>query len=439
MRQAFHVGSALGAVLVAGMAGSAFAASDAATDRYFREANDYTVRVRAHVTDAFIEDDQGSWMGAGFLVDRDRGWIVTNAHVSGRSPGSVQVAFADGEYRPARKVYVDTFADIAILAVDGDLGPRRPALLRRLRPVTVGEPVGAYGHPLGMPFTATRGIVSALTDQFGVDLVQIDATVDHGNSGGPVISLRDGQVVGIATAGAGGSKADRLNFATPVTDVCRILDLLRAGIAPDPPQIGVGLLRDEDGRYTLRVGQNIDRERWPLEPGDRLIGPAGSATEFRTLGDLVRELRGADGVLPMVVERDGSRMRVAIRPERSASVLERRGVIVDGALIAPLEVRDASSLSQPIHLVVHSVALGSAAEEREVQEYDVIESVDGVRVETLDALNAQLAARREGESLHLVLRRFSGATNRVFEWYARELPGDEVRNIGPDAPVAAGH
>ena len=95
--------------LLMAVAGIAFAAAPAgargvdATGEAFREARGYTVKVRTQIRTPFVEDERGSFHGSGFLVDAERGWIVTNAHVVGQSPSEVEVAFAGDEYRPARK------------------------------------------------------------------------------------------------------------------------------------------------------------------------------------------------------------------------------------------------------------------------------------------------------------------------------------------------
>jgi len=192
MRSYVHALALAGTVLL--LAAGPLRAAETSGDRAeaaFREAREYTVRIRTRIETPFLEDEQGAYSGAGFLVDATRGWIVTNAHVVGRGPAEIQVAFWGEAFHPARKIYVDSFSDVAIVAVDL-AHPRRAALLDPSARPTVGEPVGAFGHPLDIPFTGTRGIVSGYTDQFGPGLLQIDATIDHGNSGGPVIALGSG-------------------------------------------------------------------------------------------------------------------------------------------------------------------------------------------------------------------------------------------------------
>jgi S1-C subfamily serine protease len=125
----------------------------------FHQAERYTVRVRTSIKLPFDTDEQGTFSGAGFVIDRSRGWVLTNAHVAGRSPSSMQVAFKDREYRPAIKLYVDPLLDLAVLALNpADIPPGTTAATLDCQDApAVGHPVGAYGHPWGLPFTGTRG------------------------------------------------------------------------------------------------------------------------------------------------------------------------------------------------------------------------------------------------------------------------------------------
>jgi S1-C subfamily serine protease len=441
--QRFRVVMVVGAIAATAAAAIAGSFSSKAGDQLdaeaaFRQARAYTVRIRTRVETPFLEDERGAWDGAGFLVDAERGWIVTNAHVAGHSPSEVQVAFAGQAFQPARKLYVDSFADIAILALDHPEPGRRPASLDRAAAPVVGEPVGAFGHPLGVPFTGSRGIVSGYTYQTGPDLIQIDATVDPGNSGGPVISLRDGGILGIATAHAGNdNKADRLNFATPIQDVRRILGLLRQGTSPCPPRLGFALLKDEDNRHTLRVACSFDTTRWPLRPGDRLVAIAGTRDTLERLHDLVGGLRGRPGSVALIVERAGRRVTLVTRPTMRPPVLERRGVSIDGALVAPIDYEDETDSPQRARLMVHSVEPASAAHTVGFAQMDILHTVDGRRYDDVDSLVAYLRRRPRGP-IALVVRRVSDDLYRVFDHHLRELPGSDFHVVGPDAaPVVA--
>lgn len=421
----------LSPALVAVLALANFAPSQAAdeigAERAFRVAREYTVRVRTVIETPLFGETRGAYQGAGFLVDAPRGWILTNAHVAGRSPSEIEVAFANQDYQPAHKVYVDPFADIAILALDHPAAGRQVARLDRTTPAVVGEPVGAFGHPMGFAFTGTRGIVSATTDRFGPDLIQIDATVDHGNSGGPVISLRDGRILGIATAMMDADRHDRLNFATPISEAQSILALMRRGQDPSPPMLGFALLQDEENRRTLRVGVVFDSTRWALRPGDHLIRIEGVSDSLRSMTDLIEGLRGRR-TASLLLERNHARISVAAHPMTRPSILALHGIEIDGALIAPLTFDDDLGTPEPARLTIHSVDPASDAQELSLSELDQLWTVDGRRFQDLDSLAAYVQSR-PGVPLNVVIRRSSPDWDKLHEYHARVLPNKDVKLV----------
>lgn len=425
------------ALIVCPTAARAAGKSDEGAESTFRVAREYTVRVRASVDTPFLGDEQGAWFGAGFLVDAERGWIVTNAHVSGRAAADLQVAFYGEAFQSVRALYVDSFADIAVLQLDEPARNRRAAPIGRVVAPVVGEPVAVFGHPLGMPFTGSRGIVSGLTDQIGPDLIQIDATVDHGNSGGPVIGLRDGGILGIATAGAGDGKRDRLNFATPIADVQRILMLLRRGIDPSPPRLGFSLLKDEDDRHTMRVAAVFDPARWPFQPDDRIVSIQGERDTIGTLSDLVRQLRGRAGEIRMIVQRGKERLALVARPSSRPPAIAQRGVSIDGTLIAFVDTEDEPISPQSPVLGVHSVDPASESAAFKLEPNDMLVSVDGKRFTDVDTL-ADYAKAHGNHPIVLVFRRLTNDWFRTWEFHRREFPAkDVVRVPDPETPATA--
>jgi S1-C subfamily serine protease len=428
-RNAFRRTLVAGALTI-GWLGVSPAAGDAEdAESVFRDARQYTVRIRTQIERPFIEDTKGSFEGSGFLVDAERGWIVTNAHVVGQSPSSVQVAFLDGAFQPARKLYVDTFSDVAVLAIPSGLRTRTAARLDCVTAVRAGEELGVFGHPQGLPFTATRGIVSGHTDKFVAHFIQTDAAVDYGNSGGPAMRLSDGAVVGIATAGIDDDQNAGSNFITPAREVCRILELLRAGRAPDVMAMPFSLLVDEDGRHTLRVGAPHDPRRWPFQAGDVILGIEGEADTLRNLSDLVTALRGRSGTVKVRVTRDGKTALVNAHPVARPSTLARWGISLDGVLIGGSPFEDGATLVEAPGLMVHSIEDGSIGGSLDFQEGDMVVRVDGKSFRDVDGLREHLDNRDAGAPIVLVLRRWSGA-RRIFAYHVRELPGDEVERIG---------
>ena len=146
---------------------------------------------------AEISTPQGK--GTGFLID-SKGLLLTNRHVVGRFP-EVDVRFNDNKTFRAKVVGRTADLDIAILQIQAPASqasyPALPLCVRK--PATVGEDIIVIGNPLGLQATTTRGIVSGVRNEDGYTMLQIDASVNPGNSGGPIVNY-NGEVVGIVTS-----------------------------------------------------------------------------------------------------------------------------------------------------------------------------------------------------------------------------------------------
>jgi serine protease Do len=165
--------------------------------------------------------------GSGFVISPD-GYIVTNRHVvDGAS--KVKVSFDDQEEIDAVIKGTDERTDIALLKIE----PKKPLTVVKFadKSPRVGDWVLAVGNPFGLGGTVTAGIVSALARNIGgpYDYMQIDAAVNHGNSGGPAFNL-EGNVVGVNTAiysPTGGNVG--IAFAVPADTVKRVVEQLQKG------------------------------------------------------------------------------------------------------------------------------------------------------------------------------------------------------------------
>jgi len=163
----------------------------------------------------------GAALGAGVVVSPP-GLIVTNAHVVGTAR-QVTLETYDEETLTAEVVFADPEVDLALLRARG----RRTWSAFRLDADALPQPgseVYAIGHPLGLGWSLTRGIVSAVrTNADGTHVIQTDAAISPGNSGGPLIDDR-GHLLGIVTSKAAGGFAENLAFALPTESVLRFLD-----------------------------------------------------------------------------------------------------------------------------------------------------------------------------------------------------------------------
>ncbi len=170
-------------------------------------------------------------LGSGFVIDK-AGHIVTNYHVI-EGARSVQVSFSDNESFKAVIVGSDPSTDIAVLRVAASSRALTPLTLGDSDRVQVGDEVVAIGNPFGLARTVTAGIVSALQrqitapNQFTIDhVIQTDAAINHGNSGGPLIDAQ-GEVIGvnaqIDTGNTGEQGNVGIGFAIPSNTVKNVV------------------------------------------------------------------------------------------------------------------------------------------------------------------------------------------------------------------------
>jgi S1-C subfamily serine protease len=181
-------------------------------------------------------------LGSGFVVDK-AGHIVTNYHVIAGAK-SVEVSFSNSDNMKAKIVGSDPSTDIAVLQIDARSRALTPLLLGNSDRVRVGDAVVAIGNPLGFDRSVTAGIVSAVQraisapNEYPIDhVIQTDAPINHGNSGGPLINSR-GEVIGVNAWIATGSGSG-IGFAIPVNTVRDVAaQLIRSGKV-EHPFIGV--------------------------------------------------------------------------------------------------------------------------------------------------------------------------------------------------------
>jgi serine protease Do len=168
----------------------------------------------------------GQALGSGFFISAD-GYVVTNNHVV-ENGSEVQVTMDDGKTLDAKVIGTDPKTDLALLKVEGNDFPYVRLASQKAR---IGDWVMAIGNPFGLGGTVTAGIVSAQHRDIGSgpydDFIQIDASVNKGNSGGPTFNL-SGEVVGVNTAifsPSGGNVG--IAFAIPASTVENVVASLK--------------------------------------------------------------------------------------------------------------------------------------------------------------------------------------------------------------------
>jgi len=234
--------------------------------------------------------------GTGFFIT-DSGYIITNNHVV-EGTQQVNIVLSDGTQQKATIVGTDLYSDIAVLKTDGSV----PAIARLgnsdvLQP---GESVIAIGSPLGnFKNTVTVGVVSATGRAIDTgngyqieDLIQTDAAINHGNSGGPLVNLA-GEVVGVNTLvvrnTGSGDVAEGLGFAIPVNTAQAVAQqiiekgyfarpYLGIGFQPINPEVAsIYDLPAQWGVYITRVAGNSPASQAGLQQGD-IITKIGDVT-----------------------------------------------------------------------------------------------------------------------------------------------------------------
>ncbi|GAA5124285.1 trypsin-like peptidase domain-containing protein [Alloalcanivorax gelatiniphagus] len=233
----------------------------------------------------------GGATGSGFVLDRE-GHVVTNNHVvasAAEEDGPIVVIDHEGERHEATVIGRSAVYDLAVLDLDG-AGSLRPAALGASQVLRVGDPVVAFGAPLGLSQTVTSGIVSALNrpvttsgesddESSYINAVQTDAAINPGNSGGPLVNLA-GEVVGvnsaIATNGGSGEAGNiGVGFAIPIEQVRTTVDqILRTGKAEYPvigAQVRTGAEPDSEGATITEVMPDTPAERAGLEKDDLIV------------------------------------------------------------------------------------------------------------------------------------------------------------------------
>jgi S1-C subfamily serine protease len=321
----------------AGRDPAAVAAEDRALlDAYSRAVIDVVERVGPAVVGLTIRTDKsGGGTGSGVVVAPD-GLILTNSHVAAAagangSSARIAVSTADGQDLHARLVGDDPDTDLALVRVDEPV-TLPAATLGDSKMLKRGQLVIAIGNPLGFESTVTTGVVSALGRSLRArsgrlidDVIQTDAALNPGNSGGPLVSSR-GEVVGVNTAVIMGAQG--ICFAVAANTASFVLGELvrhgrvrRAFIGISAQQMMIprrlrraGLMQDGAVMVsTIETGGAADRAG--LRTGDILLALDGVA--MTGADDLVRALTGDKIGKDVAVEvlRGESRLTVALVPE----------------------------------------------------------------------------------------------------------------------------
>jgi len=278
---------------------------------------------------------QSSTIGTGFVVS-DKGIIVTNKHVVSES-GSYSVITKDGQKFDVKRIYRDPTLDMAIVQIDGS--NLKPLELGDSSKLKVGQTVIAIGNALGrFTNTVTTGVVSGLGrsvvagDPFGGsqesldNLIQTDAAVNPGNSGGPLLNSA-GQVVGVNVATT--DQAQNISFAIPINAVKSIVDEFVTKGTVSRPYMGIRyeyldrdqaiLYRVAPGAYIHEVIQGGPASKAGVQEGDIITKIKGQdVNSDNTISDAIKDAKIGQS-LDLEIWRNGQTQKVSVTLEELPS------------------------------------------------------------------------------------------------------------------------
>lgn len=276
-------------------------------------SEDAIVTAVAKVKPAVVSISTGRSSGSGVIIDQN-GFILTNNHVV-EGARTFQVRFDNGATTTARLVGTYPQTDLAVIKVEGAV-PAVASLGDSTR-LKVGERVIAIGSALGRyTNSVTTGIVSGTNRALGgiSGLIQTDAPINQGNSGGPLVNLA-GEVVGInsmVVRGGGGDVAEGLGFSIPSAIAKTVAQQLIAGKAVEWPYMGVSLEGAAGGMRVASVEPGSGAARAGLRVGDLLISVEGRAVNPDTALSALLLNFGVGQSVKVDIQRDGQPLTLTI-------------------------------------------------------------------------------------------------------------------------------
>lgn len=264
-------------------------------------------------------------IGTGFILNEE-GYIATNYHVI-EGANAVKVILYTGEEVDATVINYDALADLAVIKISDDIDVPGVVTLGNSDTLRVGETAVAIGNPLGKEFagTVTAGVISALNRTITIgnssyQYIQIDAAINGGNSGGPLIN-GNGEVVGINSAKISDSSVEGIGFSIPINDLKSKLDVLSqkalyVGIAGREINTATAQQRNlPEGILVLEIQAGSPAEKANLQINDVITEFDGA--EVKTVSELntMRDTKKAGDVVVLTVYREGSYVEIPVTLE----------------------------------------------------------------------------------------------------------------------------
>ena len=402
------------------------------------------------VTETFAHGQPTSLrsQGSGAIIDAD-GHILTNFHVAGRAK-RIDITLANQEHVRATLVGSDHWTDLALVKLDMDEVKRKGftfafAPLGDSSTVMLGQPVMALGTPYGLTRTVTAGIVSN-TDRFFAEStisgyetgwfnnwIQIDAAINHGNSGGPLINLR-GEIIGINTRGV--TEANGLGFAIPINVAKDVVREILANKKVGRSYTGIILqpMQDLERFYDLPAGgaliASVEKDSPAAVAGVKAENILLAVNEVPVNARFPEQLAavrrliaeqpiGSEVKLTLRTGKNAhdQKVTVAVKTEKLESVVAEEKSITEWGLsvrdVTRAYLRDAR-LPMLHGVLVTGLTTGLPADQAQLLSDDIILSVNGKAVTNVEEFEEVVKAwAKAPKPVSVVVRRDRNEVSRV--------------------------
>jgi len=354
-------------------------------------------------------------LGSGFIMSKD-GYVVTNNHVIDNAE-DIEVILQDGHKFKAEVVGKDPKTDLAVLKFepDRDIQPVRfgDSDSESLR---IGDWVIAIGNPFGLGYTVTAGIVSAKGRSLGLgaydDFIQTDASLNPGNSGGPLFNL-NGEVVGVNTAIV--ARGQGIGFAIPIDLAEFVIDQLKDGgkvvrgwlgvyVQKVTPEIASSFdLKEDEGALVSDLASDGPAEKAGIQRGDVIVEFNGQKV------DDVSDLTNFAAITPpgsevnLKIIQDGKPKTVEVKlqefPEQQAQQIEeevKQNLGLSVKELTPNIVRR-FNIDQNEGVIISDIMQGSVAGNADLKVGDIIVEINNKTINNLDEYSAALKEVKPGD------------------------------------------
>lgn len=343
-------------------------------------------------------------IGSGVIIDEE-GYVLTNLHVVRRA-SRVQVKLWDGREYEAEPIVATTYSDVALVKIKGKPGEKFKAVkFAGDDDLLLGETVIALGNPFGLGGSVTKGILSSKTrrpsnanEQLDVqDWLQTDASVNPGNSGGPLINLR-GELIGLNVAVGQGQG---IGFAIPVKQVAAALSRFFSPEVMGSLWFGARVQSGAPGLVVTFVQNGSPAEKAGLREGDEVLQVNSQPVE-----NLIQFDR-------LVAKSDDQQVRLLVRRGTGRQTLNVRMIPFDeliqqklGVTLLELTEKTAAKMGvqQDQGLIVEEVEKGGPADRVKLPRYCLLTAMDGKPTKDLMNVAEVLSTKKKGDSVRLTVQ-----------------------------------